>query len=158
MNKLVLVLAAFFLVAVGWKMAPTAAPAAPVKTEKSTAASKASGKERKIVVSDGAHQVVYVLNGSPAAEDLFQQLPLTIELQNYSDNEKIFYPRALNVKDTPRAKNQAGTLAYYAPWKDVVLFYGPYRENEELYELGHVLDGEEQIPQLQPGNVTIQKK
>lgn len=158
MKKLVLVVAAFFLLVVGWKMVPIAAPAAPAKAEMSAAAPKASGKERKIVISDGTHQVVYALNGSPAAEDLFRQLPLTIELQNYSDNEKIFYPRALDVKDTPRARNQAGTLAYYAPWKDVVLFYGPYRENQELYELGHIVEGEGQIPQLQPGNVTIQKK
>ena len=32
------------------------------------------------------------LNGSQAAKDLCAQLPLDIEVENYSTNEKIFYP------------------------------------------------------------------
>ena len=113
--------------------------------------------ERKIVITDGEHEVVYALNDSSAAADWYWRLPQKLELQNYSDNEKIIYPGDLNVRKTPRAKNQPGTLAYYAPWKDVVMFYGPYRENDELYELGHVVQGEDEIPLLQPGMVTIDK-
>lgn len=131
---------------------------APASTAQSAERPQQSSEDKKIIIKDGTHKVVYVLNGSAAADDLYQRLPLTIEIQNYSDNEKIFYPGALSVQDTPRAKNQAGTLAYYAPWKDVVLFYGPYRENDELYELGHIAAGEEQISQLQPGTVTIEKE
>ena len=48
-----------------------------------------------------------------------------------------------------------GTLAYYAPWGDVVMFYGEYNENPSLYELGHVVSGEELIPDLS-GSVIIE--
>ena len=59
---------------------------------------------RIITISDGARKVSYGLNDSTAARDLYQRLPLQIELKDYSDNEKIFYPGALDVSDTPRAK------------------------------------------------------
>ena len=32
------------------------------------------------------------LNNSPSANDLYNQLPLSIDLEDYSTNEKIFYP------------------------------------------------------------------
>ncbi len=113
--------------------------------------------ERKIVITDGEHEVVYALNDSSAAADWYGRLPQKLELQHYSDNEKIVYPGDLNVHRTPQAKNQPGMLAYYAPWKDVVMFYGPYRENDALYELGHVVQGEDEISLLQQGMVIIDK-
>lgn len=51
--------------------------------------------------------------------------------------------------DAPLAESgEAGTLAYYAPWGDVVMFYGPFSPNGALYELGWVVDGEERISEL----------
>ena len=48
---------------------------------------------------------------------------LTIEVEDYSTNEKIFYPpQALDTTDAPLAEGGAGVLAYYAPWGDVVMF------------------------------------
>ena len=41
----------------------------------------------------------------------------------------------------PHAENGPGTLAYYAPWGDVVMFYGDYSADEGLYELGQVVSG-----------------
>ena len=35
---------------------------------------------------------VYELNNSQAAAELYDQLPLTLEVEDYSTNEKIFYP------------------------------------------------------------------
>ena len=42
----------------------------------------------------------------------------------------------------------AGTLAYYAPWGDVVMFYDEYSENPSLYELGQAVSGGELVGQL----------
>ena len=94
--------------------------------------------------------VTYELNDSPAADALLGQLPLTLEVDDFSDNEKIFYPpEELDVTDAPLAESgEAGTLAYYAPWGDVVMFYGPFSPNGALYELGWVVDGEERISEL----------
>lgn len=96
------------------------------------------------------------LNNSPAANDLYNQLPLSINLENYSNNEKIFYPpQKLSVENTPKATPKIGTLAYYEPWGDIVIFYDDFRANNDLYELGHVISGEDIVSELS-GTVTIE--
>ena len=109
----------------------------------------------QILVSDGTNDVIYELNSSQAALDLYNQLPLTLEVETFSTNEKIFYPpQGLDTTDTPLASNGAGTLAYYAPWGDVVMFYDDYSENTSLYELGQAVSGGELVSQMS-GTVTI---
>lgn len=103
----------------------------------------------RIQVQAGTHTIQFELNDSPAAKSLYDQLPLTIAVQDYSDNEKIFYPpQKLDTTDAIGAEGPAGTLAYFAPWGDVVMYYsscGPYGG---LYELGHAVSGGEQIENL----------
>lgn len=75
--------------------------------------SNAAEKEvaMKISVKANGKTTVFELNNSPAAVDLYTQLPLSIKIENYSDNEKIFYPpKKLNTNDTPTAVARAG------PW------------------------------------------
>lgn len=103
----------------------------------------------------GENRVIYALNDSPAAQSLLDQLPLTIEVEDYSTNEKIFYPpRPLEIQDTPVAEGGVGTLAYYEPWGDVVMFYGDYNANSALYELGQIVSGKELVSQM-TGVITI---
>jgi hypothetical protein len=112
----------------------------------------------KISVKANGKTTVFELNNSPAAKDLYAQLPLSITVENYSDNEKIFYPpKKLNTTDTPLADGgRAGTLAYYAPWGDVVMFYRGFSSAPGLYELGHVTSGSEYIPEMS-GSIQIEK-
>ncbi len=99
--------------------------------------------------------IVFKLNDSSAAKSLYDQLPLTIEVQNYSDDEKIFYPpEAFDTSDTPLANAVSGTLAYFEPWGDVVMYYDDFGSYSGLYELGSVVSGEEYISSLN-GTVTI---
>lgn len=110
----------------------------------------------QITVSWDGGQAVYELNHSPAAQSLLAQLPLTIQVEDYSTNEKIFYPEeGLDTSDTPLARAGAGTLAYYEPWGDVVFFYGDYSENPGLFELGQVVSGGDLISQMS-GTITIE--
>ena len=103
----------------------------------------------------GENVVVYELNDGTAATSLYEQLPLTMEVENYSTNEKIFYPpEELDTSDSPLAQAGAGTLAYYAPWGDVVMFYGDYNENSSLYELGQIVSGAELVSEMS-GTITI---
>jgi hypothetical protein len=82
-------------------------------------------------------QYRFFLNESSASHDLAGRCPLTVEIENYSDNEKIFYlDSPLDVSDTPLATGAAGTICYYAPWNDAVIFYGEAAPAEGLYELG----------------------
>jgi hypothetical protein len=112
----------------------------------------------KIHVKANGNTVVFELNDSTAAKALYAQLPLSITVENYSNNEKIFYPpEKLNTTDTPLADScQVGTLAYYAPWEDVVMFYGSFGSASGLYELGHAISGSEHIQGLS-GTIEIEK-
>ncbi|MBC5711940.1 hypothetical protein H8S75_28845 [Hungatella sp. L12] len=109
----------------------------------------------RIYVTSNGNTIVYGLNDSQAAKDLYAQLPLTIEVEDYSTNEKIFYPsEKLDASDAPVADEGKGTLAYYAPWGDVVMFYDHFGKSSNLYELGMVISGEEFIEALS-GSVEI---
>ena len=110
------------------------------------------------VKDNNNHTIIFELNDSSAATSLYEQLPLTINVENYSNNEKIFYPtNKLNTDNTPITGNDGeGTLAYYAPWGDVVMFYNTFNSASGLYQLGKAVEGTEQIRNLS-GNITIEK-
>lgn len=103
----------------------------------------------KISVKSADYEIVYELNNSQAARELYEQLPLTLEVEDFSTNEKTFYPpKELDTSDAPMADADRGTLAYYAPWADVVMFYDYFGKGGGLYELGEVVSGEEDIEKL----------
>ena len=110
----------------------------------------------QIAVTCGDVQVVYALNDSLAAQGLLSQLPLTVAVEDFSTNEKVFYPpQELDTTDTPLAEGGAGTLAYYAPWGDVVLFYDSFSTNGSLFALGEAVSGAENIGQMS-GTITVE--
>lgn len=49
----------------------------------------------QISVQGNGHTIVFELNDSPAARSLYSQLPMTVRIENYSTNEKIFTRRIL---------------------------------------------------------------
>lgn len=100
-----------------------------------------------IRVSTADAEAVFRLNDGSAAKDLYDQLPLELELQPYSDNEITFYPlRNLNVNTSPlQGQAGRGALSYYEPWGDVVMFYGPQEGNNDLYSLGECIAGADAI-------------
>lgn len=113
--------------------------------------------ERIIYVKGNNGTVVFELNNSKAADDLWKQLPIETEVGNFSNNEKIFYPeKGLDTSDAPLAEGGEGTLAYYRPWGNVVMFYGNFSPNTSLYGLGRAVGGSELISALS-GAVSIVK-
>ena len=113
-------------------------------------------EQRQISVQFGDGRVVYELNDGTAADSLYEMLPITVQVEDYSTNEKIFYPeQALDTSRSPLAQAGAGTLAYYEPWGDVVFFYGAYSENPSLFELGQAVSGGELVSGMS-GSVTIE--
>lgn len=103
----------------------------------------------KVNVKAKGDSTLFELNNSPTAREFYAQLPLSIKVENYSSNEKIFYlPKKLNTADAPRANAETGTLAYYAPWGNVVMFYGRFGSAAGLYELGHAVSGSEHIREM----------
>ena len=113
--------------------------------------------ERRILVTGNTGRVIFELNDSDAAESLWKQLPLEAEVSNFSNNEKIFYPKSeLDTANTPLAEGGVGTLAYYRPWGNVVMFYGPFHPNSSLYGLGRAVEGEDLISSFS-GTLRIEK-
>jgi len=138
-------------------IAATAANNNSLQNEKNEPNAPETKKAMQISVKANGKTTVFELNSSPAARDLYAQLPLRIKVENYSSNEKIFYPpKKLNTSDTPQADARAGTLAYYAPWGDVVMFYARFGSAAGLYELGHAVSGSEYI-QGMSGTIQIEK-
>ena len=112
---------------------------------------------RRISVTGNTGRVVFELNDSREADDLWAQLPLEAEVENFSNNEKIFYPKSeLDTANTPLAEGGVGTLAYYRPWGNVVMFYGPFYPNSSLYGLGRAVEGEDLISSFS-GTLRIEK-
>lgn len=112
-----------------------------------------ASKERvvmKMTVNANGNDIVFELNDCQAAKDLYSQLPMNIDVENYGSNEKIFYPpKKLKTVNTPLVKSASvGTLAYYAPWGNVVMFYGSFGSAAGLYELGRAVQGGEHIRNL----------
>jgi hypothetical protein len=81
------------------------------------------------------------LNDSPAARDFAGLLPLTLDLEDFHQTERVAdLPRRLTTSGAPEpAAPKAGDLAYYAPWGNLALFYrdGP-SASADLLILGHI--------------------
>ncbi len=146
---------ALALAACGQKEAAARPEPAPAAASVKEAEQKE--QDMKIKVTDGKHTVVFVLNKSKAAASLYGQLPLTVQVENYSDNEKIFYPQKLNTEGAERAVPKEGTLAYFAPWGNVVMFYREHSSTHSgLLDLGQAVSGKEVIKNLS-GTLKITK-
>lgn len=126
--------------------------------EKAQAASgkdSAAARQIRITAKEGG-EIVFQLNDSSAADSFYSQLPLSIGVEDYAGSEKIFYPpEELDVSDTPPAQGPAGTLAFYAPWGNVAIFYGECGGASGLYELGEAVSGVEFLATL-TGEVQIE--
>lgn len=153
-----LLLMTFSLTACNAQVEPTQDNTTANTNVKTTTETTSISTQTKIIkLTTTNNQTIEIeLNNSPAANDLYNQLPLSIDLEDYSTNEKIFYPpNKLNTESTPKATPKIGTLAYYEPWGDVVIFYDDFRANNDLYELGHVISGGDIVSELS-GTVTIE--
>lgn len=114
-------------------------------------------KNMKISVTSNGRTTVFSLNDSTASKELYAQLPLNIKVEDYGGIEKIFYPpKKLGTSNTPRANAKDGSLSYYAPWGDVVMFYEDFGSASGLYELGDAISGAEYISGMS-GTVRIEK-
>lgn len=128
------------------------------KSSTNTIETKKGESDMRIQIQgENDETIIFQLNDSTAASSLYDQLPMTINVKDYSDDEKIFYPdKKLDTSKTPMAKGPIGTLAYYEPWGDVVMYYDDCDGASGLYALGEAISGIDQISQLS-GTIEITK-
>lgn len=120
---------------------------------------KEESMEMKIKVIHSEKEIIFLLNDSQASKTLYKQLPLEVEIENYSHNEKIFYPtQPLDITNTPLLeKGNTGTLGYFSPWDNVIMYYGQCSFYSGLYILGQATKGNEYIKEIS-GKITIEKE
>jgi hypothetical protein len=127
------------------------------ENEQDETSQKEEETKMQISVQANGETTIFELNDGKAAKELYEQLPLTVDVEDFSNDEKIFYPpKKLDTTNTPMANAKSGTLAYYAPWGDVVMFYDKFGSASGLYELGNVVSGGEHIKNMS-GTIQIRK-
>lgn len=78
-----------------------------------------------------------------------RKLPLDIEVENYGSNEKIFYPEeTIDTTEGIEGGGEAGGLALFSPWGNVVMYYDSFNSYPGLYILGEAAEGVEQVKDL----------
>lgn len=112
------------------------------KAQTQTQTNEVHAMSQKIRFSFADQSFTATLNDSAASQDLIRQLPLALQIEDYATNEKIAYlPQKLtDVGAGPFDNASIGDLCYYAPWGNLVLYYGSYRYSAGLLRLGK-LDG-----------------
>lgn len=152
---ILLVFAVLLLCAAGCQSPASTQSTAGESSTAEQARNREDEETMKISVKSADYEIIYELNNSNAAKTLYEQLPLTVEAEPFSNNEMTFYPpQKLDTSDTPLSSGEAGTLSYYSPWGDVVMFYDSCNPNGSLYGLGEVVSGKENIEKLS-GTITV---
>lgn len=134
---------------------PAAAAPAPQKAAANTTDNKT---EQKIVIRKGDKQVIVKLGRGSAAKDLYKRLPLKVKFEDFNSTEKIAYLNsALNLQGEPKGYTpQVGDLAYYAPWKNLSVFYKDFRYSESLIYLGKIEKGTVNLETFEGEDIVIE--
>ncbi len=116
-------------------------------------------KERKISLKINDRELSVTLYNNPLADQLYDMLPLTVTFEDYNQTEKIGYFPDGGSLNTDNAENgfepSAGDLCYYAPWKNLSVFYKGFRYSEDLYSIGHIDNGIDTISELETDFVIV---
>lgn len=130
----------------------------PGAAPSSTPGGENSVSSNCILLSFEEKQIVVEMQNNSAASDFMEQLPLTLQFEDYNGTEKISYlSESLSTEDAPYSCDpDVGTFAYYAPWGNICLFYEDFSHSNGLVPLGTVISGTELLTELdQAESVTI---
>ncbi|EAU45697.1 cyclophilin-like fold protein [Salipiger bermudensis] len=100
----------------------------------------ARAQPMRMRVSFDDQQVTYQLFDNPTTRDLVSMLPAELEIEDFSNNEKIVHlPRRLDEGGfEPFSDETPGDLCYFLGWGNLALFHGDYTFRDDLIRLGHL--------------------
>lgn len=100
-------------------------------------------------LDDGA-EIIVRLNDNPAADALYEMLPLELSFEDFNRTEKIAYlPEEIPSDGSPdQCDPDVGSLCCYIPWGNLCFFYQDFRASSSLIPLGQVETGAEFLAQL----------
>ena len=115
-------------------------------------------KRIRFSLEDGS-EIIVRLNDNPAADALYEMLPLELTFEEFNGTEKIAYlPEELPTDGSPDSCDpDVGSLCYYIPWGNLCFFYQDFRASSSLIPLGQVESGTEFLERLDlASSVTVE--
>ena len=102
--------------------------------------------------------ITATLIDNATAKDFVSLLPMTLTLEDYEVTEKISYlPRKLSTAGAPAGSDPSvGDITYYAPWRNLAIFYRDFGYSRGLIQLGWIDSGIEALNVPGPLKVTIE--
>lgn len=94
----------------------------------------------EVTMTVDGQEVSITLLDNPTARSLWEQLPLTLEFEDYNGTEKIAYPpEDLSQEGAPDSYDpDAGDVTVYGPWGNLAIFYEDYGDSAGLIPVGHI--------------------
>jgi hypothetical protein len=98
-------------------------------------------KNTKIKISVGIQVLIATIDNNATARDFLTLLPMKLLLKDYHSTEKVSdLPKKLTIKDAPSGSTPSkSSIAYYAPWGNLALFYKDFPYSEGLVILGKII-------------------
>lgn len=129
------------------------------KPAKPSVTTTSNNAEQKIVIRKGDKQLIVKLGQGSAAKDLYNRLPLKLKLEDFNNTEKIAYLNsALKLDGEPKGYTpHKGDLAYYAPWKNLSVFYKEFRYSENLIYLGKIETTSVNLEEFEGNDIVIER-
>lgn len=96
--------------------------------------------ERKAKLTIDGQEFDVTLYDTPAANALYDMLPLELTFEDFNGIEKIAYvDNELPTEGEPDEFDpDVGDLCLYAPWGNLSIFYKDFRNSNGLISLGHI--------------------
>lgn len=112
-------------------------------TTESTTESTTDNDEKKIKMTVNGEEVIISLYDTPAANSLYDMLPLDVTFEDFNSTEKIAYlTDSLNTDGEPDGCDpDTGDFCLYEPWGNLSVFYKDYKYSNSLVKLGKVESG-----------------
>lgn len=100
----------------------------------------------KIIIKVEDQIITATLLDNKTTQDFIAQLPLTVTLEDFAGNEKIYIlPERLSTEGTG-SDPSVGDIAYYVPWGNLAIFYRDVvYATGELVILGKIDSGKEAL-------------
>lgn len=116
--------------------------------------------ERKLKMTVNGKEVAITLYDTPAANALYDMLPLDLNFEDFNGIEKISYlSQELPTEGEPDGCDpDVGDLCLYAPWGNLSIFYEDFRYSDSLIMLGHIDSGMDVISEMEENTSTVLEK
>ncbi|MFK3958843.1 cyclophilin-like fold protein [Guptibacillus hwajinpoensis] len=119
-----------------------------------------SAENVKIKLTFNNEEAIVNMYDNPTSKEFLERLPLTLTFEEYGGFEKMsVLDEDLTTESAPSGSDPSvGDFGYYAPWKDVNIYYKDWHYSDGLIKLGKFESGIENIANNSGAfTVTIEK-